>query len=648
MSNTAMTRAHKEIRLERDACAKRTFIRAIIADLRALETMLAAGCFERGTIRIGAEQEMFLVDSNYQASPSVLKMLESLNDSHFTTELGAFQLEANADPQLFEGEAFSRLEAQLNTLMAKVWASAKGLGLDAILTGILPTLSRSDLDDENMVPSPRYIALSKAVSEARGSAFEVLISGLDEVSALHDTVMFEACNSSFQVHLQVEADRFADAYNLAQALAGPMLAVACNSPLLFGRHLWQETRIALFKQAVDTRSKVELSRDSAPRVNFGERYLNDSIIEMFREDIVRHRPLIGLDVIEDSNAVLERGGIPELKALRSHNGTIYRWNRACYGIIDERPHLRIENRVLPAGPTIGDEVANAAFWCGAMVELVERGVKVSRELEFQHAANNFYTAAREGISTTVNWFGGRELPVTELIRDELLPIAEAGLRRRGVIEKDIARYLGIIERRVAKRQTGARWLTNSLQRMKDEGSLSERLAALTAGLATRQRSDTPVSDWDLARYSEGGVGPHSFYRVEQVMATKLYTVQADDAVELIANIMGWEKVRHVLVEDRDRKLVGLVTSRALVRFLASNGNPQDARASDLMRVELITVGPRTPTLEAIHLMRTHKVGCLPVLQDGRVLGVMTEESYLRLASDLLAVQIRAEPAPLEH
>ncbi|HEY0883347.1 MAG TPA: glutamate--cysteine ligase, partial [Archangium sp.] len=277
--STETTRAHKKIEVERDPKSGRQFIRAVLADLRALERMLAEGRFEKGVRRIGAEQEMFLTDKSFLPTPGALQMLDKLKDPHFTTELGAFQLEMNAAPVDFSGTGFSALERQMSGLMDKAWKAAESLGLHAILMGILPTMRKADLGLENMVPSPRYLALSKAVAAMRGGDFEFSIKGLDELQISHDSVMVEACNSSFQVHLQVDADDFARQYNLAQVLAGPLMSIACNSPLLFGKRLWAETRITLFQQSVDTRSKTLHMRDAAARVTFGTRFMEKSITE---------------------------------------------------------------------------------------------------------------------------------------------------------------------------------------------------------------------------------------------------------------------------------------------------------------------------------------------------------------------------------
>ncbi len=634
------TRAHKKIDAERDPKSGRAFVRAVLSDLKALERMLKDGLFEKGVRRIGAEQELFLTDASYTPVPAIMPMLERLKDPHFTTELGAFQLEMNAAPQNFSGDGFSRLERELTSLMKQTWAAADELGLHAVLVGILPTMRKVDLGMKNMVPSPRYLALSKVVQAMRGGDFEFSIKGLDELVLAHDSVMMEACNSSFQVHLQVDADDFVRQYNLAQVLAGPTMSISCNSPLLFGKRLWAETRIALFQQSVDTRSKTQHLRNETSRVNFGTRYIERDITDIFREDIVRFRALVGSSSDEDPLRVLADGGVPELKALRLHNGTIYRWNRACYGIIDGKPHLRIENRVMPAGPSVPDEVANAAFWCGAMVGLGQREEDVTRRIDFDHAAGNFYAAAREGYMAPMYWLDGKELTARDLILDVLLPVAEEGLRAQRVDEADIARYLGIIDARMRSGRTGARWLTQSLHAMKDNGSAGQRQAALVAATVNRQREGKPVSEWEHAKLEEAGQTKHTYQRVEQFMTTQLFTVEADDAVDLVANIMSWERVRYVLVENKAHELVGLVSHRAVLRFLTNGGITKDVPVSELMRTDVLTVTPETPTLEAISLMKDKRIGCVPVLLDQKLVGVLTEENFLKIARDLLEQQLR--------
>jgi len=326
----------------------RVFMRCLLADLRALEQMLESGMIEAGVRRIGAEQELVFVDDHARPAPVALEVLEDLDDPCFTTELARFNLEFNLDPMSFGGLCLSELEGQLDARLDEARAAAARHGAEPILAGILPTLQKSDLTLDNMTPKPRYKALNDTLTRLRGSAYEFRFTGTDELIIKHDSVMLESCNTSFQVHFQVSAEEFPRFYNAAQAVAGPTLAAAVNSPLLFGRRLWKETRIALFQQALDTRAAGLQLQERRPRVSFGSSWVRRCVTEIFQEDIARFRVLLGRAVDEDPLAVLADGRIPPLTALQLHNGTVYRWTRPCYGITDGKPHLRIENRILPS------------------------------------------------------------------------------------------------------------------------------------------------------------------------------------------------------------------------------------------------------------------------------------------------------------
>ncbi len=630
------TREHKDVDGKLDGQRQRDFTGAILADIRALERMLSEGRFETGVTRIGAEQEMFLLDETWAPKRGVLQLLEKLKgDPHFTTELGQFQLEANCDPQLLSGDGLSKMHAQLDDLVDKARKAGALDGTQIALMGILPTMRKSDLSLEGMVPSARYLQLNKIVTAMRGGTFDFSIKGLDELIISHDSVMLEACNSSFQFHLQVSPAEFAKMYNLSQLLAAPIMAVSANSPIVFGRRLWAETRIALFRQAVDTRSHTHHIRETEARVSFGTRWVKSSILEIFKEDVSRFRALVGTDLDEDPIALLDRGEIPQLKALRLHNGTIYRWNRACFGVTDGKPHLRIENRVMPAGPSTIDEMANGALWAGLMVEMAAREADITQRIDFDQAGANFYVAAREGITSTFTWLDGEDIPARTLILDRLLPMAIQGLRRQHVADADIEKYMGVIQERVKTARTGARWQLSSWNSLRDRSTPGERSTALVAATVSRQLTGRPVAEWERARLDESKATATNYLRVEQYMTTDLFTVHADDAVEMVANLMTWERIRHVPVEDGEHRLAGVITHRAVLRFLMSGGNPRRTAVSELMKKEVTTVAPETPTVEALQLMRKLKVGCLPVVLDGRLVGIVTEEDFMEIASKLL-------------
>ncbi len=621
--------------------ALRSFMQRLLTDLRALEHMIAEGMIERGVRRIGAEQELFLVDRSMRPACRAPELLERLGDPHFTHEIARFNLEANLDPQPFGGACLSRMERQLVELVDKARAAAAELGAEVVLAGILPTIRKSDLHLENMTPMPRYDALNRAMSRLRGGDYEFRIKGMDELAVNHDSIMVESCNASFQVHFQVGAEEFPKLYNIAQLVAAPILSLAANAPVLFGRRLWRETRIALFQQSVDTRGSSHDIRERLPRVTFGRSWVRESVLELFREDIKRFRALLGAQVDEDPFASLDAGEVPRLKALMLHNGTVYRWNRACYGITDGKPHLRIENRILPAGPTPLDEVANAAFWFGLIKSLSEEHDDVAEKLEFDAARENFFAAAQHGLSAQFTWLGGKVYPAAELLRERLLPAAREGLLAAAIPAEDVDRYIGVAEERVRAEQTGAQWALQSLAAMREHGTLGERLNALTKATIARQQGGEPVARWPLAAIEEAGGWKHNYMRVEQFMTTDLITVHDDELVELVAKLMEWERIRHVPVEDHAHHLVGLVSYRDLLRVLgAGSGGAAPRAVSEVMKRELVTVAPGDDTLHAIALMREHRIGCLPVVKDGRLVGVVTEHDFMDIAAELLAQKLQ--------
>jgi CBS domain-containing protein len=621
----------------------RAFTRSLLGDLQALETMLQNGAIESGVRRIGAEQELFLVDKAFNPAPLAMEMIEATADEHFTTELARFNLEFNSDPLDFGGDCLKRMETQLSDLLAKARKAANSLGAEVVMTGILPTLDISDLTLENMTPKPRYFALNEAMRRLRGSAYEFYIKGTDELIIRHESVMVEACNTSFQAHFQVGPEEFAALYNLTQAVAAPVLAASCNSPLLFGRRLWRETRIALFQQSVDHRAAGLHLREQAPRVSFGRRWVDDSVLEIFREDITRFKVLLSAEIDEDSLAVLRSGGVPALKALRLHNGTIYRWTRPCYGILDGKPHLRIENRILPAGPSIVDEVANAALWFGLLSGLSRVYPDIRRVMEFDTAAENFVSAARQGIRAQFGWPGHAHIPADELILEELLPVARDGLKIKGIDPNDVDRYLGIIEERVRTRRTGASWQLDSFQALRDRGTRGERLAAITGAIIENQKTGLPVTQWPLANLEHAGGWEKHFGQIEQFMTTDIVTTHADEAVELVANLMKWRRIRHVPVEDNQHRLLGVVSQSGLIQLLAER-SPEIGKVpisvKEVMSTDIVTVAPETRTVEAIQLMRKHRVGCLPVLKEGRLVGIVTEYDFLVIAGQLLEEELK--------
>lgn len=617
---------------------RREFTQHIFRDVRALEIMLERGMIESGITRIGAEQELVLLDKYYLPNPIALEVLEELKDDpNFTNELSRFNIEVNLDPQEFKGDCLAKMETQLRGCLDHLGKTLEKWEADFIMVGILPTIRRSDLDLSNLTPIARYFALNEAIQKARGGPYEFRIEGTDELITRHETLMMESCNTSFQVHYQVDPDDFVAKYNWAQAIAGPVLAVATNSPLLFGQRLWRETRIALFQQSADTRRHRLHEREKRARVFFGNGWIKDSVMDLFREEIARYRVLIHTNIEEDSILSLEEGRIPKLRAMRMHNGTIYTWNRACYGITGKKPHLRIENRILPSGPSVIDEMANTAFWLGLMHGMPEKYRDLHNKVDFDLVKGNFNRAAQVGMGMMFRWVDNQIYTAAELVLNELIPIAEDGLKKAKVDEKDIKRYLDVIKGRVKSGQSGSQWMLDSFENAKKKGSRDEALMAVTAGMAKRQKKNAPVHKWGTANIDEAGSWTNRYWRIEQIMSRDLYTVQEDDLVDLLPNIFVWKEMSFLLVENEDGEFVGVVTSQQLLNhYVTRLTEKSDTTVKDIMLTDVPTVSENTLTTQAISLLRKHNIVCLPVVtEENKLIGVVSERHFVNVADHFL-------------
>ncbi len=621
------------------------FTHHLLQDVQALEYMLKHKWFETDTIRIGAEQELCLVDKKtLKPTPKNIGVLKRLKEYPWaTTEIARFNLECNLTPQVFSGDALRKLEEENIYQLKLVKQAAKASNAEIVLTGILPTLRKFDLGLENLTPKPRYLALIEAIKaqQKNSNGFELNLQGIDELNIHHDSPLLEACNTSYQVHLQVTPDTFVPLYNIAQAVAAPILAIAANSPLVFGKRLWHESRIALFQQSLDVRTSKEHMRQSEPRVSFGTRWLDRSIMEIYKEDIARFRVLLGTEIDEDSLERIGKREVPKLRALQVHNGTVYRWNRPCYGISDNgMPHLRIENRVLPAGPTVLDQTANAAFWLGLMMGMAHKYKDIREHLSFADVKDNFLKAAKFGIDTQFTWFNNRKISCRDLILEELLPLAYDGLVAQGIDQPDIERYLSVIQGRAEAHQTGARWLLKSFTQLTERVNRDEAVTILTSQMVKCQMAEDPVHKWpmprieDLKHYRPVGL------RVEEFMETDLFTVRESDLLELVGDLMDWRKLRYLPVEDEDGHLCGLITTRKLLRYYIQKGRLDNdmneyKTVGDLMISAPATVSPQTTITEAMEVMRGNKLGCLPVVKNNELVGIITEMDFLRVAGRLI-------------
>lgn len=621
------------VTLTNDPEAIRAFTRAVLEDLEGLERLLELGGIEDDVRRVGLEQEMFLVDTAGRAAPVGPEVLARVGDPRLTTELARFNLEANLPPRLLGGTFLGDIETELRAVLEDVCAAADPRAR-VLLTGILPSLQRSDLGLHNMTPESRYAQLNEVLSALRGGAFRVTIRGIDALDLTHDCVMLEAANTSLQLHLQVAPDDFARMYNLSQLISAPMLALAANSPVLLARRLWRETRVALFQQATDDRSRAEQNRGRAARVFFGTRWVERSVLEVFQESSARFPAVFGPDVPRTDVDAISADDPPALAALNLHNGTIWRWNRACYGVANKKAHVRIENRVLPAGPTVIDEMANAAFFYGLMQALPEAYGDISRKLDFDDARANFIAGARQGLEATLAWLDGRRVPARTLVLEELLPLARKGLAELDVPHKHISRYLDVIEGRADTAQTGARWALDSITALNDTGTKQHILQRLTLAMLENQQQGQPVHTWKVSTPREfttvvPETGPHT---IRQIMSTDLFTIHPEEALDRAIRIMEWHNIRHMPVETRDGDLVGVVSMAALPPLLIRR-RVDDAPlpVSAAMEPTPPTVHPDTAIEDALSLLLAYRGHCLFVTTEDQLVGIVTERDFVQAA-----------------
>ncbi len=468
--------------------------------LDVFERMLTEHSFEFDRPLTGLEIELNLVDDDFSPAMKNAAVLESIADSDYQTELGQFNIELNVSPRPLPGDSALELEDLLRRSLNAAEAKASAAGAHIVMIGILPTLMPEDFHAEWMSANARYAALNESVFAARGEDLLIDIASptsSDRVMAYADTIAPESACTSVQLHLQVSPQEFAASWNAAQTLLGPQLAVGANSPFLFGKNLWAETRTELFLQATDTRA-VELKNQGVrPRVFFGERWIT-SIFDLFEEN-VRYFPALLPEVSdEDPVAVLDSGQAPRMQELRLQNGTVYRWNRPVYDIVEGRPHLRVENRVLPAGPTVVDVLANSAFYYGAMRVLSEEDRPVWTKMSFATAQSNFTECARRGMGATVYWPGYGEMPAEELVLRHLLPLAHEGLERWGVSAQVRDRYLGVVEARCKSGRNGAEWQVATVSALQSRGlGRLEAVREMLRLYADGMHGNEPVHTWEV-------------------------------------------------------------------------------------------------------------------------------------------------------
>ncbi len=465
-------------------------------NLDVLARMLTESRFDFERPLAGLEIELNLIDVDGEPALRNAEVLAAIADPSFQTELGRFNIEINVDPRRLADDGFARFEKAVRQALNDADPRAEAVGTRLVMIGILPTLMPEHVTLDSVSENPRYSLLDQQIFAARGEDLEIVIDGVERLQMISDTIMPEAACTSTQVHLQVSPDDFSGYWNAAQAIAGVQVALGANSPYLFGRELVAESRIPLFEQSTDTRAEELKVQGVRPRVWFGERWIT-SIFDLFEENSRYFPALLPINSEEDPVAVLDGGGVPQLDELRLHNGTVYRWNRPVYDISDGSPHLRVENRVLPAGPTVVDTMANAAFFAGLVRALADDDRPIWTQMSFQAANENFIAGIRHGINAEVYWPRIGQVQVTELVVRKLLPLAAEGLGLWGVEQSEIDRLLQIIERRCLRGANGATWQTAEVARREAAGD--DRHTALRGMLGRYvdlMHSNEPVHTWE--------------------------------------------------------------------------------------------------------------------------------------------------------
>ena len=466
--------------------------------LDVFERMLGQSQFDSGRPTTGLEIELNLVDERGDPALRNAAVIDAVSNADFQTELGQFNVEINVPPRELGGSALAELERSVRDTLNMGEAAARTVGAHMLMIGILPTLTSDQLNAESMSTNPRYALLNEQIFAARGENLQIAIDGAQRLSVTADTLAPEAACTSVQFHLQVSPEAFARYWNAAQTVAGIQVALGANAPFFLGKQLWAETRIPLFEQATDTRPEELKAQGVRPRVWFGERWVT-SIFDLFEENVRYFPTLLPLCDPEDPVQVLERGDVPQLAELRLHNGTVYRWNRPVYDVVRGRPHLRVENRVLPAGPTVLDILANGAFYYGLVRTLADEDRPLWSRLSFAAAEENFHACARYGLEAQVYWPGLGQVPVTELVVRRLLPMASAGLDQWQVAPAVRDRLLGVVEQRCLTGQNGAAWQVATIDRLDREGALDPRDAfrQMTRRYIEHMHTNEPVHTWPV-------------------------------------------------------------------------------------------------------------------------------------------------------
>ncbi|MFF0431581.1 glutamate--cysteine ligase [Streptomyces sp. NPDC004327] len=477
---------------------RRRFRNKVHACLDVFAQMLRESRFDFERPQVGIEIELNLVDDSGRPAMRSAEVLEALADQAWSSELGRFNLEINVAPRELVAEGREPWEQEIRAALNHAEERAAAIDAHLVMIGILPTLELKDVGPAALSENPRYHLLNEQIFASRGEDLLISLDGVERLRTYADTITPEAACTSTQFHLQVSPDDFADYWNAAQAIAGVQVALAANSPFLFGKELWRETRIPLFEQATDTRPEEIKVQGVRPRVWFGERWIT-TVFDLFEENARYFPALLPLCDDEDPQETLDRGGVPSLSELTLHNGTVYRWNRPVYAVVDGVPHLRVENRVLPAGPTVADVLANGAFYYGLVRALVDEDRPVWSRMSFSVAEDNLHAAARHGIDAPLYWPGMGEVPATELVLRRLLPLADRGLERLGLDAARREPLLGVIEQRCVSGRNGAVWQAETFHHIQDIDHVdrNEALRRMTRQYADYMHMNAPAHTWPV-------------------------------------------------------------------------------------------------------------------------------------------------------
>ena len=591
------------------------FINNLTNDIQILEELISNNKLESFD-RIGAEQEFCIVDSNFRANPINKKLLNELNSNDFVAEIAKFNMELNIKPIDINKNCLEQLHKVILKKMKLASFKAKKLDSKIIMTGILPTVRKYDLRFENITNNKRYFDLCNAINTIRGDYYKLRIRGLDELVFQHDSPLVEGCNTGYQFHLQIGPKDFKKMYNISQLIAAPVLAISTNSPMLFGKRLWNETRIAVFQQSTDTRIIGNYHPETLPRVTFGNEWIDKSIIEIFKEDIIRYKILL-----KQLTQSKENNKIPKMKALSLHNSTVYRWNRPCYGIYKGKPSLRIEARMFPAGPTIIDQVANSSFWLGLMnffkYNLSE---DISELMDFKDARSNFYASAQQGIDSTFKWVNGTRIGARKLILNELIPKAAIGLARLNIDAEHIDKYLNIIKERTISRQTGSRWITDSFDELSKKASIQNSLSSITSEIIELQAADIPVHKWPISKETVVINNPSNLL-AEECMDRYIYSVYENEPINLALKINEWKKHDYIVVVNRQGKITGDITEKELKKAKKQ----KLSLVKDIMNKNVIYIQPDTKISKALKIINENNLKMLPVCENKLFIGMLQKE-----------------------